>query len=72
MDLLMSCLDPSTEKALKKTFLQEFIQAHAESLLKMDSGLVNQIKYENYEEIGMMYDLYKMVPDAFEMLKRHL
>lgn len=25
MDLLMSCLDPSTEKVLKQTFLQEFV-----------------------------------------------
>ena len=35
-----------------------------------NSGLVPLIKFENYEDIGIMYDLFKMIPESFELLKR--
>jgi len=73
LDLQKLCLDYSTEKILVHTFLQEFIENHAKTLLEMEnSGLVNLIKFEQYEDIGLMYDLFKKVPKAFEMLKCHL
>jgi cullin 3 len=73
MELLNNCLDPSTEKVLRQTFLTEFVSNHTEALLKMESsGLVPLIKFEKYSDIGLMYDLFKMVPSSFELLKKYL
>jgi cullin 3 len=63
IDLLNNCLDYSTEKILKQTFLEEVVQKHCETLLSMESsGLVSLIKQEKYDDISLMYDMFKMVP----------
>jgi len=73
LDLQKYCLDYSTEKVLVQTFLQEFIENHAQTLLNMESsGLITLIKFEKYDEIKLMYELFKKVPASFELLKQHL
>lgn len=51
------------------TFLKEYIEAHAKTLILMEnSGLVHMIKNEKYDEIALMHDLFSKVPDAFTVL----
>jgi cullin 3 len=69
----LNYLDSSSEKALIKTYLQEYIQAHALTLIQMDnSGLTHMIKNDKIEEIGLMYDMFSKVTEAFGHLKGHL
>ena len=37
-----------------------------------NSGLVQMIKNEKYDELGLMYELFSKVSDAFQTLTKHL
>jgi len=69
----LNYLDSSSEKILIKTYLQEYIHAHAQTLITMEgSGLVHMIKYDKYDDLGLMYEMFSKVQDAFNLLKTHL
>jgi cullin 3 len=73
IDRLHKYLDSSTERQLINTFLKEYIETHALTLITMEnSGLIMMIKNEKYEEIHLMYELFQRVPDAFSALSKHL
>jgi cullin 3 len=66
-------LDASTERLLNNTFLKEYIENHALTLITMEnSGLIAMIKNEKYEEIHLMYELFQRVADAFSLLSKQL
>lgn len=53
--------------------MQEFIENHSQTLLDMESsGLVVLINHEKYEDIALLYDLFKRVPKSFELLRQQL
>lgn len=73
IDRLHKYLDSSTERQLINTFLKEYIENHALTLITMEnSGLIQMIRNERYEEIHLMYELFQRVPDAFTALSKHL
>jgi len=37
-----------------------------------NSGLTQMIKNDKYDEIGLMYDMFSKVGDAFTLMKGHL
>jgi hypothetical protein len=37
-----------------------------------NSGLTHMIKNDKYDEIGLMYEMFSKVPDAFNLLKVQL
>jgi cullin 3 len=58
---------------LLNEFLREYIETHAQTLLTMEnSGLIQMIKQEKYDEIKLMFSLFKRCPNALEMFKKHL
>lgn len=70
---MLNYLDYSSERLLISTFLKEYIENHAQTLISMEnSGLVAMIKNEKYDEIGLMYELFSKVQDAFQALSKQL
>ena len=66
-------MDASSERLLISTFLKEYIENHALTLILMEnSGLVAMIRNEKYDEVGLMYELFSKVPEAFSALNKHL
>ena len=73
LNRLLYYLDSSSENALINTFLDEFIQTHAATLLDMEnSGLVAMLREGKIEEIELMFDLFSKVPGALVLLKQKL
>jgi len=73
VDRLLSYLDNSTESILLQTFLNEYIDAHALTLLTMaNSGLVPLIRHNKKEDLALMYEMFQQVPSAFGTFKKHL
>lgn len=70
----MNNLDSSTEAKLIKTFLREYIETHAQTLISMEnSGLVHMIKNDKYDEVSLMYDLFSKCPEsAFAAMSKSL
>lgn len=51
-------------------FLKEYIENHALSLLTMEnSGLIQMIKQEKFQDIKLMFSLFKRCPIALDLLK---
>jgi cullin 3 len=62
----MNYLDASTEKVLISTFLKEYIENHALTLIQMEnSGLISMIRNEKYDELALMFELFSKVPESF-------
>jgi len=54
-------------------FLKEYIENHAQALLSMEnSGLIQMIKQEKYQDIKLMFSLFKRCPTALDLLKSEL
>lgn len=69
----MNYLDASSERILIQTFLKEYVETHALTLLTMEnSGLIHMIRNEKYQEIALMHELLSKVPEAFITLGKHL
>jgi len=69
----LNYLDSSSERLLLTTFYKEYIENHAITLIMMEnSGLVSMIRNEKHDEIGLMYELFSKVPDAFTALTKQL
>lgn len=73
LDRLLKYLDSSSERLLISTFLREYIENHALTLITMEnSGLVPMIRNEKHEELALMFELFSKVPEAFAALTKHL
>jgi cullin 3 len=73
LDRLLKYLDSSSERLLISTFLKEYVENHALTLIQMEnSGLIAMIRNEKYEEIALLYELFSKVPEAFACLTKHL
>jgi len=69
----LNYLDASSERLLISTFLKEYVENHAQTLIMMDnSGLVSMIRNEKYDELALMFELFSKVHDAFQSLTKHL
>lgn len=54
-------------------FLKEYIENHALTLLRMDnSGLIPLLKRDSFQEIKIMYGLFRRCPAALDALKAEL
>ena len=54
-------------------FLKEYIENHAQALLSMEnSGLIQMIKQEKFQDIKLMFSLFKRCPTALDLLKSEL
>ena len=70
---MLNYLDPSTEKVLISTFLKEYIETHALSLIQMEnSGLIAMIKNDKFDEIALMFELFSKVPEALTALSKNI
>jgi cullin 3 len=70
---VLNYLDPSTEKVLISTFLKEYIETHALSLIQMEnSGLIAMIKNDKFDEIALMFELFSKVPEALTALSKNI
>ena len=59
---MLNYLDPSSERLLIATFMREYIENHAGTLIAMEnSGLIAMIKNEKYDELALMYELFSKV-----------
>lgn len=73
LERLLNYLDSSTERLLIQTFLKEYVENHALTLIQMEnSGLIAMIKNEKYDEIALMYELFSKVPESFQALSKNL
>jgi cullin 3 len=73
LDRVLSYLDNSTQRILMPTFLREYIEQHAVTLVNMEhSGLIHMIKNQKYEEIRLMHELFSKVPEAHSILTKTL
>jgi len=51
-------------------FLREYIENHAQTLLNMEnSGLIQMIKQEKFQDIKLMFNLFKRCPAALDLFK---
>jgi hypothetical protein len=72
-DRVNSYLHPTSMDKIINEFLREYIETHAMSLLAMEnSGLIQMIKQEKYEELKLMFSLFKRCPAALDLFKKHL
>lgn len=70
---MASYLDASTETRLITTFLNEYISdAHTQTLLTMQSGLVHMIRNNNIDELCIVYNMLQRRQASFELLRKHL
>ena len=72
-DRVNSYLHPSSMDKIINEFLKEYIECHAQSLLSMEnSGLIQMIKQEKFQDIKLMFSLFKRCPNALDLLKQEL
>ena len=72
-DRVNSYLHPSSMDKVIGEFLHEYIEVHATTLLTMESsGLVNMINQEKFDELKLMFHLFKRCPASLELFKKHL
>lgn len=70
---MLNYLDTSSERILIQTFLKEYVENHALTLITMEnSGLIHMIRNDKFQEIELMHNLFSRVPDAFSILNKHL
>lgn len=73
LDRLLNYLDESTESKLIATFLDQYVAAHATTLLINEgSGLVHMIKHQKYGDLALMYEMFARVPQALSIMKKML
>jgi cullin 3 len=73
LERVLNYLDSSSEKILIETFLREYIEVHAQTLINMEqSGLIHMIKNEKYNEIALMHDLFSKIANSNTALTKSL
>lgn len=69
MDRVSHYLDPKTEKKITDVIEKEMIENHMLRLIHMeDSGLVNMLCDDKYEDLGRMYNLLGRVTDGLSKI----
>jgi len=69
-DRVCHYLDPSTEKKITNVIEKEMIENHILRLIHMEnSGLVNMLCGDKYEDLGRMYNLFRRVPDGLSKIR---
>ena len=72
-DRVHSYLHPTSMDKIIKEFLKEYIENHGNTLLNMEnSGLTQMIQQSQFEEIKLMFSLFKKCPNALDLFKNHL
>ncbi|XP_058772433.1 cullin-3A-like isoform X1 [Vicia villosa] len=77
MDRVNHYLDPRTEKKITNVMEKEMIENHMLRLIHMEnSGLVNMLCDDKYEDLGRMYNLFGRVndglPNIIEVMISHM
>ncbi|GAA0171568.1 ubiquitin-protein ligase [Lithospermum erythrorhizon] len=63
-------LDPKSESKITNVIKNEMVQGHMHSLVCMDnSGLVNMIVDDKYEDLTRMYKLFKRVANGLDLIR---
>lgn len=72
-DRVNSYLHPTSMDKIINEFLKEYIEVHAQTLLNMEnSGLIQMIEQEKFQDIKLMFGLFKRCPNALDMFKQTL
>ncbi|KAJ7943492.1 putative Cullin [Quillaja saponaria] len=70
MERVTHYLDPRSEKKITTVVEKEMIENHMLRLIHMEnSGLVNMLLDDKYEDLGRMYNLFCRVPDGLIKLR---
>ncbi|KAK7266369.1 hypothetical protein RIF29_19013 [Crotalaria pallida] len=70
MERVSQYLDPRTESKITNVVEKEMIESHMHTLVHMEnSGLVNMLLNEKYEDLGRMYNLFRRVPAGLTIVK---
>ncbi|XP_024638917.1 cullin-3A [Medicago truncatula] len=69
-DRMCHYLDPSTEKKITSVIEKEMIENHMLRLIHMEnSGLVNMLCGDKYEDLGRMYNLFRRVTNGLSKIR---
>lgn len=72
-DRVNSYLHHTSQEKILSEFLREYIENHAESLLRNEnSGLLQMLAQDQFDDIKLMYSLFRRCPKALEALKYEL
>lgn len=72
-DRINSYLHQSSMEKVLSEFLKEYIENHGVTLLSMESsGLIQMIEQDQFNEIKMMFGLFKKCPASLTLFKTHL
>ena len=72
-DRVNSYLHPSSMDKIINEFLKEYIENHANTLLRMEnSGIIQMINQEKFHDIKLMFSLFKRCPNALNAIKLEL
>ncbi|KAK9113275.1 hypothetical protein Scep_020794 [Stephania cephalantha] len=70
MERVSQYLDPSSEAKITNVVEKEMIANHMHRLVHMEnSGLVNMLVDDKYEDLGRMYSLFRRVPDGLSLIR---
>lgn len=70
MERVSQYLDAKTESKITHVVETEMIANHMQRLVHMDnSGLVNMLVDDKYDDLGRMYNLFRRVPDGLSTLR---
>ncbi|CAF2083747.1 unnamed protein product [Rotaria magnacalcarata] len=61
----INCYPKSTVDRIVRTAEEEFIEKHAKRIIEMESsGVVHMIESKNYDDLSLMYQLFKRIPNG--------
>ncbi|XP_022774482.1 cullin-3A-like [Durio zibethinus] len=70
LDRVSHYLDTTSEVKITSVVEKEMIESHMHRLVQMEnSGLVNMIVDDKYEDLGRMYCLFRRVPNGLVLIK---
>eukprot|EP00262_Sarcandra_glabra_P005528 TRINITY_DN1720_c0_g1_i1.p1 TRINITY_DN1720_c0_g1~~TRINITY_DN1720_c0_g1_i1.p1 ORF type:complete len:735 (+),score=139.79 TRINITY_DN1720_c0_g1_i1:318-2522(+) len=70
MERVSHYLDSKSETKITNVVEKEMIANHMQRLVHMEnSGLVNMLVDDKYEDLGRMYSLFRRVPDGLSMIR---
>ncbi|XP_027358110.1 cullin-3B-like isoform X2 [Abrus precatorius] len=70
MERVSHYLDPRSESKITNVVEKEMIESHMNTLVHMEnSGLVNMLVDDKYEDLGRMYNLFRRVPAGLSIVK---
>lgn len=70
MERVSHYLDSTSEAKITNVVEKEMIESHMQTLVHMEnSGLVNMLVDDKYEDLGRMYNLFHRVPNGLTIVK---